>query len=306
MLRFHVLVACLVTTSIGCKKGGGTGGGGGWLVGEAGLMVNIDGDQPLGSYELGSDERLNAIACRGQDEAWVVGDHATVLHTLDAGETWFSIGVPTRARLRTLATLDSGQVVLGGDGTLLVTTDLGDTWTEHGDGATSFRSLAGTYGSSRIWALAEDGGLFTYEAGVLQRRTTHSGARSVHQSAGGAIVMTAGHGIMRSANAGRTWEPLATDQSIAFEDIRVNADGSAVAVGENGAIAVIDRGGAISVQYVGDATLHTLHTHHDAMGYAAGDDGRVLITEDAGHTWRIGPDVGGTVLGVDAIGVGHR
>jgi hypothetical protein len=42
------------------------------------------------------------------------------------------------------------------------------------------------------------------------------------------------------------------------------------------------------------------------VGYAAGDDGAVLITEDVGASWRLGPNVGQTVLGVDEIGVGHR
>jgi photosystem II stability/assembly factor-like uncharacterized protein len=311
MLRTQLFIACTTVLAMACKKnttggGGGGGGGGGWLVGEAGLMVNIDDGKPQGAYELGSDEQLNAIACRGLTEAWVVGAHGTVLHTADAGDEWEAIAVPTSAPLRALATLDAGPVVVGGDGTFLVTTDGGTSWTDYGDGRTSFRSLAASHGSPRVFAVSDDGGLWTFDAGVLARRTTQPGARAVHEAVAGDVVMMAGRGITRSRNAGTTWEPLAVDPDLVWNDIRVNADGSAVAVGELGAIANVDATGQVSVQYVGDATLRTLHTHHNAIGYAAGDDGVVLITDDVGASWRNGPNVGRTVLGVDEIGLGHR
>jgi photosystem II stability/assembly factor-like uncharacterized protein len=64
------------------------------------------------------------------------------------------------------------------------------------------------------------------------------------------------------------------------------------------------------VQQVGTATLHTLHIadldSDDAVGYAAGEGGQVLITHDGGASWVFGPQVGKTVLGVDEIGDGHR
>jgi photosystem II stability/assembly factor-like uncharacterized protein len=157
-----------------------------------------------------------------------------------------------------------------------------------------------------VFALSDDGALWTFEGGVLARRMTQPGARAVHATVAGDVVMLAGRGITRSRTAGTTWEPLAVDPDLVWNDIRVNADGSAVAVGEHGAIANIDATGQVSVQYVGEATLHTLHTHHNAVGYAAGDDGVVLITDDVGASWRIGPNVGKTVLGVDEIGLGHR
>src|SRR4029079_6697979 len=109
--------------------------------------------RPRGAYELGSDEELDAIACRGLTEAWVVGAHGTVLHTTDAGEQWEAIDVPTVAPLRSLATLDRGPVAIGGDGTFLVTTDNGDSWTDYGDGSTRFRSLSGNYADTRVLAL---------------------------------------------------------------------------------------------------------------------------------------------------------
>jgi photosystem II stability/assembly factor-like uncharacterized protein len=305
---YAIVVASLVAAG-GCKKSGGGptgGGGGGWLVGEAGLMVNIQDDEPVGTYDLGDTEQLDAIACRYAGEAWVVGDHGTLLYTSDGGEEWSAEVVPTTARLRTLATQDDGPVFIGGDGTFLVTTDTGKTWTELGDGVTSFRSMSAAFSNSGVLAISEDGGFWEYEDGTLTRRTTLPGARAIHQTPQGDVVMTAGRGILRSTNGGATWQPLAVDPSIVFDDLRVNEDGSAVAVGENGAIANVDVHGGVTLQYVGTSSLHAIHVHHDTTGYAAGDGGTVLVTDDAGLTWRVGPNVGRTVRGVDEIGFGHR
>ena len=109
-MRIHVAVLFVALAAIGCKKSGTGGGGGGWLIGNAGLMVNVHDDVIVGEYELGSDANLNAIACRYAAEAWVVGDDATVLYTNDGGQSWLAQQVPTTAHLRTLATQDDGQL----------------------------------------------------------------------------------------------------------------------------------------------------------------------------------------------------
>lgn len=300
--------ACSALAGTGCKKSGGPtgGGGGGWLIGDSGLMANIQSDDDVGRYDLGSTEHLSAIACRNAGEAWVVGQNATLLYTADGGQNWEAQVVPTTANLRTVATQDGGDVFIAGDGTFLVTSDVGTTWRDVGDGRTSFRSLSAATFDGGVFALAEDGGLWKYTDGVLARRTTLPGARAVHQSIGGDIVMAAGSGIYKSMNGGATFQALTVDPALVFDDIRVNLDGSATAVGEGGVIANIDSFGTVSIQYASDKSLHTLHIHHDSMGYAAGDDGEVLVTYDLGLTWRPGPNVGGTVRGVDAIGFGHR
>jgi photosystem II stability/assembly factor-like uncharacterized protein len=309
-MRIHVAVLVVALAATGCKKKGGGptggGGGGGWLIGSAGLMVNIHDDVLVGEYDLGSEANLNAIACRYAAEAWVVGDDATVLYTNDGGESWVSQTVPTTAHLRTLATQDDGPVYLGGDGAFLVTTDGGVTWSQLGDGVTVFRSMSAAHDKTGVLALSEDGGLWVYDRGTLTRRSTVHGARAVHQTPDGEVIMTAGAGIARSLDGGVTWRALDVDKAIVFDDIRVNLDGTATAVGAEGAIANVAISGAVSLQYVGDKTLHTLHIHDDEVGYAGGDDGQVLVTEDSGLTWRVGPNVGRTVRGVDGIGFNHR
>lgn len=300
---------CVTASGTGCKKSGGPtgGGGGGWLVGERGLMVNVQDDDPVGGYELGADVNLNAIACRYDAEAWVVGEYGTLLYTNNGGVDWEAQTVPTAANLRSLATQDDGPVFVGGDGTFLVTLDTGATWRDYGDGTTSFRSMSTAFLESGVVAISEDGGFWRFRDGVLERRTTLAGARAVHQTIGGDTIVVVGDGAMyKSVNGGATFQPLTVDPGYAFSDVRVNPDGSATAVGEYGVVANIDRYGSVAIQYLGAMSLHTMHIHHDTTGYAAGDDGQVFITEDQGLTWRLGPNVGRTVRGVDEIGFGHR
>jgi photosystem II stability/assembly factor-like uncharacterized protein len=78
-----------------CAGGGGGGGsyssgGGSWLVGQSGTMLNVIHDRlgDIGHYGLDVDDDLLGIACRGTQEAWVVGSSGVILATIDAVKTW--------------------------------------------------------------------------------------------------------------------------------------------------------------------------------------------------------------------------
>ncbi len=299
--------------AVGCKKTGGTpggGGGGGWLVGASGLMAQVDPHGQLGNgYDLGATETLYGIACRYQGEAWVVGAHGTLLYTNDAGVSWSAQVVPTSNDLHGLATQDAGPVFVAGDGTFLMSTDTGATWTELGDGTTSFRSVAAAQEGTTVLALGADGSVWSYDGSALVKRTTIAGARAIAVSADGQTAVIAGAGLARSLDAGKTWTTLSV-AAIAFEDVSLDEDGDAVAVGARGAIANIAADGTVAIQHLGTADLHTLHIA-DAddsapVGYAAGEDGQVFLSTDEGHTWSMGPNLGRAVYGVDQIGAGHR
>lgn len=311
-MRTSVLFLCLGLAATGCKKGtgGGTGGGGGgWLVGSSGLMSNIHSDATVGAaYDLGSSQELYGIACRYLGEAWVVGSQGTLLYTNDGGTTWSAQAVPTNADLRTLGTQDSGPVFIAGNGTFLMSTNTGATWTELSDGQTAFRSIATAQESTNVLALGDDGRVWQYD-GTLKPITTLPGARALAVSPDGELAIAVGTSMYRSVDGGATWTALAAP-AVSLDDVRIAEDGSAVAVGAAGTIANIDATGAVTLQTVGTANLHALHIADpeatDATGYAAGDGGQVLITQDSGLTWTMGPNVGRTVFGVDEIGFGHR
>lgn len=313
-LALVLFTAAVLTT--GCKKKGtgDGGGGGGWFVGDGGMMRNIQNGQLGAPYDLGASERLNEIACRDLGEAWVVGSHGTLLYTSDGGDSWSAEVLPTQADLYALATQDAGPVFVAGDGVFFTAVPAplsgAATWSSIGDGVTKFRSLAAAQQGTTVLAIAADGGVWSYEDGALVKKTTIAGARSVSVSPDGRTALIAGDGLLRSRDSGATWTALPANAGEVFEDGHVENDGSALAVGKAGVMAMVDTEGRVLHQRLGTADLHTMHvkgwTQSALDGYAAGDGGATFITHDGGWTWEAGPNVGATVLGVDEIGEGHR
>ena len=307
-IQIVLLLSCVALTGA-CKKGGG--GGGSWLVGERGLMSNIDETGHLGrGYDIGTADTLNGIACRYLDEAWVVGDRGTLLYTADAGASWVPHDLGTTANLRALATQDAGPVFVAGDGVFFTANPsfgTGDAqWSQLADGATSFRSLAAAQAGTTVLAVSEDGGLWRYD-GTLRRVATIDGARAVAVSPNGALAIVAGDGLARSSDGGLTWTPVAVDPTLHFQAIRIDNTGDAVAVGTNGVVARIDLDGRVLTQTIGNVDLTAVHVlGYEADGYAAGVGGQTFLTHDGGWTWKPGPDLGRTALSVDEIGDGHN
>jgi photosystem II stability/assembly factor-like uncharacterized protein len=311
-MRFKVALLFAALAAVGstsCKKRGG--GGGGWLVGSDGLMVQVDKNGQLGQgYELGADESLNGIACRYEAEAWVVGAHGTLLYTADGGESWESQNLGTQADLYTLATQDSGPVFVAGDGVFLTanpdyTTGKAD-WKQLGDGVTKFRSLAAAQHGDTVLAIATDGSVFSYASGVLAKQTTLANMRAVAVSPDGGKAIVVGDGAWRSLDAGKSWTAVTVDPSFAYQSVRIDDSGDAVAVGNAGLVSKIDIEGRVLTQRVGTADFKTIHTGYTGTGYASGVGGQVYLTHDNGWSWVAGPVVGGTVLAADEIGAGHN
>lgn len=304
-----VLMCVALAVAAGCKKKGG--GGGGWLVGEQGLMVNVQDDGTLGEgYDLGASERLNAIACRYLDEAWVAGNAGTLLYTSDAGASWDAHDLGTSANLRALATQDAGPVFIAGDGIFLTAVPEHTTgkaqWQQLSDGASSFRSIAAAQRASTVLAVSDDGQVWSYANGTLAKNQRFEGARAVAVSPDGLNAIVVGDGISRTRDGGQTWTPTGVD-GITFNAARIDDTGDAVAVGTNGTVAKLDLEGRVLLQNIGSAELQTLHVlGYSKRGYAAGDGGQTWISDDGGWTWEPGPNVGRTVLGIDEIGAGHN
>ncbi len=311
ILVFGVLA---VVATTGCKKKGTTGGGGGWFVGESGLMVNVDPEESpddVADYALGTEQSLEAIACRHRAEAWVAGAQGTLLYTNDGGAAWTTQTLPTGADLHGVATQDHGSVFLVGDGVFLTSVPDANgnaTWTTI-DGA-RFMGVAAAQEAKTVLAIDDLGDVWSYADGALAKRSHVEGATSIAVAANGAFAIAAGHGLSKSLDGGATWTALDVDPSIVFEDVRFDRRGDAVAVGTGGAVARIDAEGRVLVQRIGTADLTTLHVaptdDYSGIGYAAGVGGQIWITYDSGWTWEAGPTAGGTVLAVDEIGEGHR
>lgn len=311
-MNFKVATVCALSTLAlaGCKGGGG----GGWLVGSRGLMANVIEGKLGQGYELGVDAQLNGIACRYQDEAWVVGNDGTVLYTSDAGKSWSSQDLGTTAHLRSLATQDDGPVFVVGNGVFLTATPQYTTgagaWTNLGDGVTNFRSVAAAQQAATVLAVSDDGGLWSYAAGQLTRRTTLAGMRSVAVAPNGQVAFAVGDGLYKSIDGGISWNQLAVDPSFAYQAVSIDESGEAVAVGDHGLVSRVDLDGRVLTQHIGTDQLMAIHLtpsdDYTGTGYASGVGGQVWLTEDSGWSWKMGPKVSETVLSIDEIGFGHN
>ena len=104
---------------------------GSWLVGQSGTMLNVIHDRlgDIGHYGLDVDDDLLGIACRGTQEAWVVGSSGVILATIDAGKTWRVQDPGNGQTLRAVALAATSTVFVAGDGGVFrVTVDGGQNW----------------------------------------------------------------------------------------------------------------------------------------------------------------------------------
>jgi hypothetical protein len=269
----------------GCKKKSGGPGPGGWLVGDDGLMVNVDDEfNVVDEYDPPTDGDLHGIACRSAVEAYVVGDDGTFLRTVDAAASWEPIDVGTRARLRGVAAAATPTVAVAGDGLWLVSHDGGDTFATAATGA-AWRSITIDAAGDIAFALDEDGGVWRADARTAPRRiATIDGALAIAMShhTGRVAVVGLGGALWISDDIGATWTPIDLGAAYDLRDAWVAYDGRVVAVGAGAIVQLVD--GALAIEAIG-ATLETVHVDARGIGIAAGADGAIVLSNDEGHTW---------------------
>ncbi|MCS6971619.1 MAG: YihY/virulence factor BrkB family protein [Leptospiraceae bacterium] len=152
-------------------------------------------------YEV-SFRRMQFITERS---AVIIGSDGLILRTTDGGETWqpnYQQGLS--ANLHQIARLRPGAwLLVGDDSTALLTEDAGETFTPFKPVLSALRprreSITGI-------AVAENYAYIVGEAGLL----------------------------LVSRDAGTSWKPVATAETLFFQDVAAAPDGNAVAVGRDG------------------------------------------------------------------------
>lgn len=309
MRPLAAVLVLAVATLPGCKKKGGSPGPDGWLVGDDGLMAAVGADGTLGEpYELGTEVELRGIACRGTQDAFVVGAAGTFLRTFDGGASWEAVAIGTAAELRAVAADAAGGVLVAGDDHVWISVDSGARFAAVADG--SFISIATSDvgealaldDAGRVWQLGADGALEV-------ARLPGARAVTVAHRGGAAAVVGDGGVLARSADGGTTWTPIARDSSLVLNAAWTASDGNVLAVGDDGAMVTLSTTGAARVDRITDVSLRALHIDGSGAGLIGGDGGTVLATEDAGESWRVldlGLGATTAVRGVDQLdGHGH-
>jgi photosystem II stability/assembly factor-like uncharacterized protein len=299
--------------------GGGSSSGGGWLVGTKGLMLNVTMDEPpdVVGYKLALVDDLRGIACRGDHEAWVVGNAGVLIATDDGGETWraFDSGVKTALRAVSLAT-DSHVFIAGEGGVLRFSRNRGVDWTTVQAPPVTWTSIAARRSDGAAALLAtSDGHIYHLDAigGLLsQVGAIPAGAlHSVVMSRDGAVAVAVGDGgnLLVSDNGGIDWRTRVSGTDQALRDVWLAADGQTVtAVGDHGLViaASLRTDAAPVVRTLGDdLAFRAIHLEASGHGTIVGDRGAAFVTHDSGETWeRVNTGETRDILGVDALQVG--
>jgi photosystem II stability/assembly factor-like uncharacterized protein len=311
-------VSAIALASASCNKrysgsgGGGGGGGSSWLVGQYGTMIRYShDDQRFSRYNIPVRFDLFAIACRGEQEAWVAGDQGTVLKTLDGGATWQVVPTTGTATLRAVAVASEGGVFVAGDGTLRYTADSGAHWRSVDVAGASLTSVATTAAGDIALLTSADGKIFRYQVDSDRltpvAQTDGIALRTVTVTADGRRAVAAGdHGLfLVSTDGARSFGARDLGTTRALERVWLTQTGErSLAVGEGGVIVDLVGTSAprIEERLQAPAMLRAMHMSADGNGLAVGDNGAAFTTEDGGQTWTpVSLGTTATLYGVDAL-----
>ena len=186
-----------------------------------------------------------------------VGAFGTILESSDAGASWAKVDSGTEFALLGVAVNGDKRIIVGQRGTVLV---------GKADGG---------------WEPGKSGS----EARLLKVAVNASGL---------AIAVGEFGNVMRSRDAGKTWEKLTLDWASFREDgyephlytAAVDDTGRVVIGGEFAYVIVsTDGGDTWTLTTKGEKSIFGMHLLPDGSGYAVGQEGLVMKTADMGLTW---------------------
>ncbi|MGL5093950.1 MAG: WD40/YVTN/BNR-like repeat-containing protein, partial [Planctomycetia bacterium] len=215
------------------------------------------------------DAALHAVQFIDEHEGWAVGDQGVVWHTMDGGVEWERQSTGTRATLTALQMKDyrTGWIAAreslpynpGTNGVLL--------WTRDGGGR---------------WLTASK----QYLSGLHAVRFTDLD----HGFAFGDSTDQHPAGLFATTDGARSWQPIRGVRSPGWTDGAFAPDGG-VLVGHGGLFATIVDGRVRPVGGVDWLPNTTVRATTAAGGtlWAVGDQAQVVVSRDAGKTWRKPP-----------------
>ena len=204
-------------------------------------------------------DALYALDMNGE-KGVAIGNFGLILETADSGATWNVTEPVTEQALLGIATDGERQIIVGQAATVL--TRVGGGQWEQLENDLSQRLLNVDFddNSGLVVAVGEFGA------------------------------------ILRSRDHGKTWESITIDwmqyNDEGYEphlyDVVVKDENTVVVTGEFGLILWSeDGGGTFTARHQGDESIFDIHLDADGTGtgWAVGQDGEVLRSQDAGQTW---------------------
>jgi photosystem II stability/assembly factor-like uncharacterized protein len=266
------------------------------------------------SRESGTRAALRSIHFHAMDSAYACGDLGTLLRTGDGGATWTR--VPTDAGDTSLIRvffLDSRQgLVLGEGGYLARTEDGGRSWIRiaPGGGAEVF-SLGGN-GGGKVFVGTRRGTLLasadagrTWAPARVQGLDTLGGATQYHFPSPEIGYATSTHGILKTADAGASWNLILSTRSpqhpsgVVLTSVFFTSPTRGFVSGAYYSTISRTLDGGLSFEKVSAAPANTVFFTAADTGYAACHGGKIYRSVDGGATWSLHHDAGrsGVILG---------
>ena len=186
-----------------------------------------------------------------------------------------------------IAVGDAGVVMRSGDG--------GDSWQRQA-GFTQAALLDVNCGPGAQFIVGQEGLVYRREGDGFRQLDSGSDQRllAVTSNEDGLVFAVGGFGtVLRSTDNGESWEALSFDWEAILNDF-LEPHIYAVDIADDGAITIAgefalvmrstDGGDNWEVANMGEASIFGMHLLN-GRGFAVGQDGSVLLTEDGGASW---------------------
>jgi photosystem II stability/assembly factor-like uncharacterized protein len=220
-------------------------------------------------YKGTSHDALYGL-CKFGSQQLAVGDAGLVLESIDAGESWTKITPFTDNALLDISCSNGVSLIVGQEGKIYRRTVDGFTTVE---------------------------GSKTVEGFTAVTSSTKERLLSVSDvSDSGLAIAVGGFGaIVRSTDAGQSWQSITMDWPTLtndfFEphlyDVHVSDAGIMTVVGEfELIIQSLDQGDTWQTVHLGEASLFGLSLNANGIGFAVGQNGKIITTADGGRVWR--------------------
>lgn len=252
----------------------------------------------------GTTNNLYDVHFPTADTGYAVGYKGTILKTIDAGETWFTLNSNTLSDIQTVHFLNANTGFAAGDSGIFKTTNGGINW--------SYINVPTSQPLNDLYFLNNQSG-FCVGNGVILK-TNDGGSTWIVKPSGnvaynftavhfpvadtGYVVAGPSHWIyLRTINAGETWDVFQIDSlsnPVTFETVFFTDANTGYFGGWYGPtlIKTNDSGNNwIDKDLSGLANLYSLHFPSPSVGFGVGWHSTILKTIDNGNTWH--PQISG-------------
>ena len=241
-----------------------------------------NGIMPAGSFSF------NALHFVTSNTGFAVGVSGRILKTSDGGLTWLDKSVSTIYALRGahFFTPDTG-FVWGDMGVFFQTTDGGQTWSSRSNLPALWRVSFVSRSVGYATGAPTFGSLYKTTDGGENWTGMGPGNMDALSFANANVGFAVGDGILKTQNAGGSWQSLSGSiPSSFFRDVTFADGATGVMVGWDGKIYRTTNSGADwDSRWSGDYISFNGVTMKDSAGLVVGAGGRILRSMDKGRDW---------------------